>query len=261
MIVVGTAGFSYDDWHGPFYPQDLRPPDRLAYYARHFPAVEVDYTYYRMPTARTMAGMERKTPGGFRFLVKTYRGLTHEVTPDEVTTLFRQYREALAPLVDAGKLGCVLAQFPWKFKNEPASRDYLLTLREGLADLNLVVEFRNASWVEPGVLELLRREGLGFCCVDEPRLRGLMPRVALATTDLGYVRFHGRNAARWWKHDHAWERYDYLYGREELGEWLPKLRDLDSKVAITYAIFNNCHAGQAAVNARDLQGLLFEASS
>jgi len=260
VILVGTAGFSYDDWHGALYPEGLSPRDRLTYYARRFPAVEIDFTYYRMPTARTMAGMERKTPEGFRFCVKTYRELTHEVPDDPgvLDGLFRQYREALAPLEDAGKLGCVLAQFPWKFQNLPANRDYLLRVRERLEGLALVVEFRNSTWVEPATFELLRGAGIGFCCVDEPRLRGLMPRVAVATSPVAYVRFHGRNAARWWKHEHAWERYDYLYREEELREWLPKLADLDRRAEVTYAVFNNCHAGQAARNAVDLQLLLGE---
>jgi uncharacterized protein YecE (DUF72 family) len=255
MILVGTAGFSYEDWGG-FYPEGLAARDRLIYYARHFPVVEIDYTYYRMPTARTLAGMGHKTPDGFRFLIKTFRGLTHEVT-EETPGLFRQYRAALQPLVDQGKLGCVLAQFPWKFSAQPANRDYLQRLREALPDVPVVVEFRHVSWVTSDTFRDLREMGLGFCCVDEPPLRGLLPRVAAATSSLGYVRFHGRNSARWWKHEHAWQRYDYLYRTDELEEWLPKIRDLDRQTSETYAIFNNCHAGQAATNARDLQSLLF----
>lgn len=257
MILVGTSGYSYTDWRGAFYPPRLPPGEMLAFYARRFPAVEIDYTYYRMPTAQTLGAMERKTPDGFRFAVKLHRSLTHELPPTlpEMAANEREFVTALAPLADAGKLGCLLAQFPFSFRASPANRDYLRGLVERLA-LPLVVEFRNREWAVPETPALLSELGAGYCCVDEPALAGLMPREAITTGPVAYLRFHGRNAAKWWNHKEAWERYDYLYSEEELKAALPDIAALDRQSDLTYVMFNNCHAGQAARNASALQDLL-----
>ena len=152
MIRIGTSGFSYDDWLGPVYPAGLPARDQLAFYAREFSTVELNVTYYRVPDARTVAGWARKTPDDFLFSVKAYQGLTHErAAPD-----FAGFVSALQPLVAAGKLGCVLAQFPYSFHPVPENRDYLRRLRDGLGGLPVVVEFRNAGWVTPQTFELLR---------------------------------------------------------------------------------------------------------
>ena len=163
---------------------------------------------------------------------------------------------ALQPLIDAGKLGCVLAQFPYSFHPVPDNRAYLRRLRDGFGDLPVVVEFRNAGWVTPPTFDLLRSLKLGFCSVDEPDLKGLMPRVAIATGPVGYVRFHGRNAAKWYAHAEAWERYDYTYNQDELREWVPKLQALDGEAPLTLVYFNNHYRGQAVRGARDLGQLL-----
>ena len=168
MIRIGTSGFSYDDWLGPVYPAGLPARDQLAFYAREFSTVELNVTYYRVPDARTVAGWARKTPDDFLFSVKAYQGLTHERTAPD----FAGFVSALQPLVAAGKLGCVLAQFPYSFHPVPENRDYLRRLRDGLGGLPVVVEFRNAGWVTPQTFELLRSLALGFCSVDEPRLKG-----------------------------------------------------------------------------------------
>lgn len=257
MIYVGTAGFKYADWKGPFYPTDIKDEDLLPYYTTHFPVVELDFTYYRMPTARTMAGLERKTLDGFRFCVKANRLMTHERPAEpELQAAFGQFASALAPLAEAGKLCCVLAQFPWSFKPSPPTLDYVLSWPERLPGVRLVVEYRNAAWLTRTTFEAMRRHQLAYCCVDEPRLRGLVPPLALATSELAYVRYHGRNAAKWWNHETAGERYDYLYSREELAEWIPRLRELDQAAPETIVIFNNCHAGQAARNGRMLLSML-----
>lgn len=263
-VRVGTSGFSFRDWVGPFYPEGIRPEDMLRYYARHFATVELDFTYYRMPTARTMAGLERKTPEGFLFCVKANRTMTHELPEDpaELRAAFAAFRAALEPMAGAGKLGCVLFQFPWRFQPTPEAEGYLEVLPELLPDAPLVVEFRQSGWVQGEALgrtvDRLRRAGLGFCAVDEPRLRGLMPPVTAATADVGYVRFHGRNAAKWWRHDDPGERYDYLYSRAELEEWVPRIRELEAQTKRLYVLFNNCHVGSAPRNARMMLELLAE---
>jgi uncharacterized protein YecE (DUF72 family) len=252
MLRIGTSGFSYKDWLGPVYPAGLPARDQLAFYAREVSTVELNVTFYRVPDARTVAGWARKTPDDFVFAVKAYQGLTHErAAPD-----FAGFVSALQPLIEAGKLGCVLAQFPYSFHPVPENREYLRRLRERLGGLPAVVEFRNAGWMAAATFELLRSLELGFCSVDEPQLKGLMPPVAVATGPVAYVRFHGRNAAKWYAHAEAWERYDYTYSTEELREWAPKLRELDAEAPLTLVYFNNHFRGQAVHGARDLGQLL-----
>ncbi|MCL6650106.1 MAG: DUF72 domain-containing protein, partial [Chloroflexi bacterium] len=193
----------------------------------------------------------------------TYRELTHrrDLTGAELSSLAERFRTALAPLVESGKLACILAQFPWSFKATSENTEFLAALREVFPGLHLVVEFRNAEWVREEIFAFLRDFELGFCCVDEPRLPGLFPPIARATSAIGYVRFHGRNAAKWWRHAEAWERYDYLYSQTELGEWVPRIRALARETESTLVLMNNCHAGHAARNALQLRRMLGGPSS
>lgn len=252
MIRIGTSGFSYDDWVGPFYPAGLPARARLAFYAREFATVEINTTYYRVPDPRLVQGWAERTPADFLFAVKAYQGLTHERERPDCAA----FVAALQPLVAAGKLACVLAQFPHAFHPTPDNRAYLGWLREGLGDLPAVIELRHAGWSAPATFELLRSLGFGFCCVDEPRLAGLLPPLAVATGPVAYVRFHGRNAAKWYNHDQAWERYDYTYTTAELQEWAPQIQTLDAGAALTLVYFNNHYVGQAVKGARELGQLL-----
>jgi uncharacterized protein YecE (DUF72 family) len=162
----------------------------------------------------------------------------------------------MEPLVERGMLGCVLGQFPWSFKATPQNREALEQFRAALPELPVVIEFRNSGWVSEETFALLRELEMGFCCVDEPRLKGLMPPVVQATSPIGYVRFHGRNAAKWWQHEQAYERYDYLYTEDELAEWVPKIRELAEETERTYLFFNNHYEGKAGQNAQMLARLL-----
>jgi len=254
MICIGTSGFSYDDWVGPYYPADLEKKDWLAFYAKEFQTLEVNFTYYRMPNARTLAGMARKVPPGFLFTVKPTQEMTH--TRDADAALFPQFLGALKPLIDQKKFGAVLAQFPSSFHNTPENVDYLKAFREHWQDLPVVVEFRNAQWVTDETFALLRDQSLGFCCVDEPRLKGLLPPVAEATSKVAYVRFHGRNAEKWWQHAQAYERYDYTYSKEELEEWTPKIRKLNEVADTVFVFANNHYRGQGIQTARQLRLML-----
>ncbi len=252
MIKIGTSGFSYPDWIGTVYPPGLSERQHLAFYAQEFSTVEINMTYYRVPDVATVQGWIRKTPEGFLFSVKAHQDLTHgREAPD-----FAAFVAAVQPLAEAGRLACVLAQFPYSFHPTPANRNYLKRLRDGLDGLPAVVEFRHAGWVNQATYDLLAGLGLGFCCVDEPQLRGLMPPVAIATGPIAYVRFHGRNSAKWYNHQEAWERYNYTYSTAELSEWVPRLRQLDAKAELTLVYFNNHYAGQAVRGARDLGQLL-----
>ena len=254
MIRLGTSGFSYDDWVGPFYPPDVPRREWLAFYARQFDTCELNVTYYRLPERRTVEGWVRRTPEDFLFAVKAHSGLTHErQQPD-----FAGFAEAIAPLSDSGKLACVLAQFPHSFAPSEENWAYLGRLRQGLPDHPVVVEFRERAWVREETFDRLASLRLGFCCVDEPRLAGLMPPEARATGPVGYVRFHGRNAQKWWEHEQAWERYDYTYRAEELREWIPKLRRLEQSTEVVLVYANNHYRSQSVDTLRALREMLAE---
>lgn len=162
----------------------------------------------------------------------------------------------LKPFIAAGKLGCVLTQFPYSFSLNRQNQEYLKLVKEWLDDLPIVVEFRNVEWLKPETFAWLRQYGLGFCCVDEPPLPGLLPPVAEATSDIAYVRFHGRNVAKWWQHEQAYERYNYTYSVEELKEWLPKIERLCTLAQKTFVFANNHWKGQAISTIRQLRVML-----
>src|SRR5262245_11118342 len=233
-IVIGTSGYSFADWVGPFYPPGMKPGDFLSFYARSFEAVEVNASYYRVPDAPMFERMVRKTPEGFRFVVKLNQAMTHEQSLDP--TLYRQFLAALAPLKAAGRYDGLLAQFPWGFKRSDEHRRHLAAMRERLDGEPLFVEFRHDSWLTPELEPSLRAHRIGYCAVDEPRLPGLIPPVTMVTAEDAYVRFHGRNAATWWGRSGeggqggqggprpggdqpSGDRYDDDYRPDELQEW------------------------------------------
>jgi uncharacterized protein YecE (DUF72 family) len=239
---------------GPFYPTGLAKSSWLTYYSREFSSCEINYTYYRLPDARTLAAMAGKTGDGFLFTVKATQELTHK--RDGNAALFDQFVDALRPLIEAGKFGCILAQFPFSFQPSPANSSYLRSLPGRFKGLPVVIEFRNAGWINESTFGLLEESQLGFCCVDEPPLKGLMPPIARATSSVAYVRFHGRNSQKWWDHDQAWERYDYTYSTQELEEWVPRIKTLDAAAEHTFLFANNHWHGQAVDTARQLRLLL-----
>jgi len=254
VIRIGTSGFSYKDWEPAFYPEGLPARDRLSFYAREFDTVEVNYSFYQVPSARTLVAMAKKTPQGFVFAIKANRDMTHQ--REDNAEVFDRYLESLTPWIEEGRLGCVLAQFPTSFHNTAANQDYLRFFRERMGQVPTVIEFRHREWVTDEVLGLLRQLGLGFCCVDQPQFKTLIPPIAVATSDVAYVRFHGRNYQKWWHHKEAWERYDYSYDESELAPWVPKIEHLAEESQQTYVYANNHWEGQAVDTARQLRLLL-----
>jgi uncharacterized protein YecE (DUF72 family) len=254
-VRVGTAGYSYADWKGPFYPADLPNGDMLPFYAQHFPVVEVNYSYYRIPAARTSAAMLHKAPH-LEYAVKLFGGFTHEPDPDWAALSSFVY--GIQPFIDAGKLATVLAQFPWAFKAVDESWDRLKRIAEGLAGIPINVEFRNIGWHQDTVRERLTQMGLGLVNVDEPHLKGLLPATAFATNKIGYVRMHGRNYKKWWHSEKPDDRYNYSYSIPELEEWIPRLKELNKYAERSYVIFNNHPLGQAVVAAREMMSLLLD---
>ena len=254
MLYLGTSGFSYTDWAGNFYPRGISRRDWLSFYAHEFNALELNSTYYAIPKLSVVESMIRKTAEGFLFSIKANQEMTHLRQTD--SGVFSAFANMLQPFIDAGRLGCVLAQFPFSFAATRPNINYLKFFRESLKDLPVVVEFRNVQWLKPEMFDWMRKQNLGFCCVDEPQLPNLLPPVAEVTADIAYVRFHGRNAAKWWEHQHAYERYDYTYAAEELKEWLPKIKKLNSLAEKTFIFANNHWRGQSISTIRQLRMML-----
>ncbi len=250
-IRIGTSGFSFRDWVGPFYPERLRPRDMLAYYASQFSAVEINSTYYRIPPPETFARMVDVTGPEFEFMVKAHRSATHDRR--EMAGTMPQFLESISPLIDAGSLRGVLFQFPWAFRHGKPALEHLARARAALGELPMFVEFRHAGWARDDVFAFLERHEIGYCVVDEPDLDGLMPPVVRTTTPVGYLRFHGRNRANWW--GGGGDRYDYAYSRDELAAWTDRIRAMVADTERVYAFFNNCHAGHAVAGARLLAAL------
>jgi uncharacterized protein YecE (DUF72 family) len=199
--------------------------------------------------------MARRTPADFQFIVKAFQGLTHETAVEDET--FTMFLEAIRPLEDHGKLACILAQFPWGFRESESNRDFLRRFRDRMPGRDIVVEFRNEGWIKDETVRLLEELELGFCCVDEPRLKGLVGPHVIRTSPIGYVRFHGRNYETWWDRSRqSWERYDYLYSEEELQEWVPGILSLQAQTEKTYLMFNNHYRSKSARNAAMMMSML-----
>ncbi|MFG2167412.1 DUF72 domain-containing protein [Micromonospora chersina] len=284
-IKVGTAS-----WTDPtlldsgWYPATADTPEkRLSYYARQFPLVEVDATYYSPPAERTARLWVERTPPGFTFNVKAFSLLTGH--PTRVSALYKDLRpetekknvypddlppqayeevwtrflSALDPLVEAGKLGAILFQFPPWFTIRRDNKQYLLEVARRCDPLRPVFEFRHASWFDGDnaeeTLGFLRQHELPFVCVDMPQgHKSSVPPVLAATADLAVVRFHG-HSDKWTSKD-IHEKFGYDYSKRELRDWAPKLRELAGEAENTHVLMNNCYRDFAQRNGQHLQALL-----
>jgi uncharacterized protein YecE (DUF72 family) len=247
QILIGTSGFSYQDWKGHFYPENISDCDMLRHYAKTFNTVEINSSYYAIPQPKNMEAMVKKTEGNLEFVVKAHQDITHN--REKAEEALPAFKEGIKPLQNHNVLGCVLLQFPFSFRHTQFNKDYIAMLKDRMEFLPVVAEFRNKWWVQDKTFDFLRDHGIGYCCVDEPQLPGLPPPTAVATSPIGYVRFHGRNKEKWWKHEKAQERYDYLYTEDELKEWVVRIKTLLPIVKKIFVFFNNHPRGQAAINA------------
>jgi len=268
-ILVGTCNWAD---HEDFYPEELergrRQRDKLSFYARYFPIVEIDTTFYGIPKPPVVAGWVDRTPDDFRFNIKAYRSLTgHEresgrprpPTRDEE----RDFLSTLEPLRDGGKLTAVHYQFPPWFTNRPAARESLLAARERHPDDIVAIEFRHRSWFEgnawPETEELLRELDFVYVGVDAPQIGSATapPHLAITSRRLCIARFHGRNWRTWYKRgETSGDRFDYLYRAEELQEWVPAIRAASEQDVPVHVLMNNNRSNYAVVNAFDVAALL-----
>ena len=259
MIRVGPAGWSYKDWYGKVYPSPKpRGFDELAYIARYFDTVEVNSSFYApMRAAQTTAWIARTAHNPrVLFTAKLLGRFTHARDSLWTREEIAQVREPLQPLREAGKLGALLAQFPWSFKRTGENRVWLAKLTDEFADFPLVVEIRHASWNTPEFFDSLRAHGVGFVNIDQP------PRTGIGATDqataaTAYVRLHGRNLANWFREDAGVaERYDYLYTAEELEPWAERTLELERESKQVFVITNNHFEGKAVANAAMIKARL-----
>ena len=253
MIIVGTSGYDYLDWQGGFYPTHLPRKSWLAYYAERFRALELNFSYYRIPKPGQLASMVERTQGKVEFAIKAHRSLTHERTASQRE--LTEFLTAVGELRSAHRLGAVLAQFPHSFRQCEENRYYLKQLTDKIGP-PLVVEMRRAEWASEPLRQWFEKIGVGYCCVDEPDIKGLMPRVEQTAASPAYVRFHGRNREKWYEHDRPEERYDYRYRADELGEWVGKIRRLEKKAGKVLVFFNNHFQAQAVDGAQMMERLL-----
>jgi uncharacterized protein YecE (DUF72 family) len=257
-IRVGPAGWSYADWDGIVYP---RPRPRgfheAEYLAQFFDTIEINTSFYQpLRAAMTKLWVTRvERNADFKFTAKLWRRFTHErqaTHQDEKT-----FKAGLAPLVAAGRLGALLVQFPWSFKNTRESREYLGALVVQFMEYPLVVEVRHASWNQPEIFQLLADLGVGFCNIDQPLIGRSIGPSERATAAVGYVRLHGRNYEQWFSSaDHPEERYNYLYSVAELEPWAERIKQVARQAEVTYVIANNHFEGKAIVNALQLTQLI-----
>ena len=261
VIRIGPAGWSYKDWEGVVYPQKPgKNFDPLEYLARFFNTIEINSSFYRPPTPSTTESWARRVEASkdFTFTAKLHRVFTHErgkaTKADE-----KAFRDGMKPLVKAKKLGAVLLQFPWSFKNTDEDRLYLTKLLHTFREYPLVLEVRHTSWNNEHIYEWLEERGVGICNIDQPVFSRSIRPAAVTTSPVGYIRMHGRNYQNWFR-DKAPrdERYNYLYSLDELDPWLTRIKQVAKQTRETYVITNNHFRGQAVVNAVEIKAALTE---
>ena len=254
-LYIGTSGYDYPEWKGLFYPETVKRADFLSYYATQFNALELNGTYYKMPTSEQMHSMITRTGGKVQFSVKAFQGLTHAADKSQYRQFAAVFKKALEPLQQDNVLLCSLLQFPESFRYEKDERIYLDALLKELSGIPLVVEMRNTQWQNDQVYNALRQRLTGWCITDNPALKNLMKLDFQITGSIAYLRFHGRNAEMWYKGSSV-TRYDYLYNDTELQSFVKPIKYLLMNVKIVQLFFNNHAKAQAVVNAKKLELLL-----
>jgi len=281
-VRIGTSGWNYPSgkgtWNGVFYPPARRRPkgfDELSFYAQHFDTVEVNSTFYGQPRADVTKKWVERTPAGFEFSVKLYQKFTHprmfrervaDSLPEDargdaaaVDALARpndadldEFRRGIEPLASSGRLGALLAQFPASFKNDARSRAYLEALLRALNGYRLAVELRHRSWSDAvgDTLSLLNPFGAAWVQIDEPKFRFSIRQNYLPNVQgFYYMRLHGRNADKWWRHEKSEDRYDYLYSAGELKEFSETADAARRIVKKLYLYTNNHFSAKSVANA------------
>jgi len=266
VVRIGICSWADDGLVKSWYPRPVRTSEaRLRYYAERFDTVEVDSPFYRLPQPEHAARWAKRTPDDFVFHAKASKQMTGHEETDSRERAFVEFRASLAPLEASGKLRGILLQFHPRVKKTPEALDSLRDVADLLDPLVPLIEFRHQSWMtedeRADTLTFLEQHRLAYVSVDSPRTRAsnVMPRVAAATHDVAYIRFHGRNWKTWNKKTKtSAERFDWLYDRDELEEWVDPVARLAEDAREVYAMFNNNRDDFAPRSAHVLRGLLDE---
>jgi len=254
-LLIGTSGYDYKEWKGGFYPADVPQTKFLEYYSTQFNSVEINSTYYRMPTSEQMQRMVDRSGGKVKFTVKAFQDLTHAADKSQFQPLVSEFKTALEPLRNKNLLLCALIQFPESFHYDTDERIYLDLLLKEMTDIPVVVELRNAKWQNDIVYNALRQRKVGWCITDNPKLKNLPILDYIITSHIAYMRFHGRNAKLWYTGDNV-TRYDYLYSDDELRLFVEPIKNLLRQAKVVQLFFNNHAKSQATINARKIELLL-----
>lgn len=256
-VRIGPAGWSYKDWIGPVYPPG-RKVDELLMITRYFDCVELNSSFYRTPPQHLVRSWAERTSQrpGFLFTVKVLQRFTHERLGNAGEA--QRFIHTFDPLIERGRLGAFLLQFPWSFRDTPENRALLSALGPWFRDFRAAVELRHGSWQSPDAARHLTACGFAFCNIDQPVIGDSMPPTELVTDPrLAYIRLHGRNRSDWFRTDAGRdERYNYLYREEEMTEWAQRAERLAAKVDHLFIVTNNHFRGQALVNAFQLRSLM-----
>lgn len=259
MTYFGVAGWYYPDWEGIVYPEKKEKGfDQLKFLASYVDVIEINNTFYRIPVKKNSESWVRrvKDKPNFKFTAKLWQGFTHDeslLQGGEVS----EFKRGIEPLVEGDKLGAILVQFPWSFKNNPESRKRLDKIVDAFSAFPLVCEFRHESWLKGDALGYLMEKEVGFCNIDQPVFKGSIKPTPIATSHVGYVRLHGRNKEAWFDEKAGRdERYNYLYTTDELKPWVERIKEINSKAQDTFIITNNHYRGKALANTLELKFLL-----
>ncbi len=243
-LLIGTSGWSYEEWKGVFYPSSSR--NKLSFYSSMFPTAEIDSTFYAFPSKGLVNGWARNTPDSFVFSAKLPRLITHEKKlslEGGAETELVKFLSLMKPLIASGKMGPILIQLPPSFsyeKDRAKLTSFLAVLPE---DVRFAVEFRHPSWLRDDVWAELRSRNVANAIVDEP----LLPPDTVVTADFAFIRWHGRGARPW---------YNYRYGDKELQSWAPKVEEVAQRSQKVYGYFNNHFRGFAIENSLKMMALL-----
>src|SRR5579863_7820170 len=270
-VRIGTAGWSYKDWDGIFYPPGMsrRKQHPLEYLARFFDTTEINTSFYgplKPELAKLWCKKVASVNKNFLFTAKLYRAFTHSpiavMEPTSAATIRptdddeARTREGLDAIASEGLLGALLIQFPVSFKNTSLNREYLERLLRQFIEYPRVVEVRHSSWNDAATLAAFAQKDVGFCNIDQPLLGRSLAPTEHVTGTIGYVRLHGRNYEQWFDSDNRNDRYNYLYNERELVDWKERIANVAERAQTTYVITNNHFESKAGVNALELKAMI-----
>lgn len=256
-ILIGTSGYDYPEWKGVFYPQDLKRADFLSYYTTKFNALELNNTFYNMPTAECMLSFYERSQGKLQFSIKANRLLTHEIT-NQWQNAADDFIKAVTPLAQKDVLGTILFQLPQSFHYTDENRLYLAALIQKFRGVPVVVEFRHNEWIRPSVFDGLQKMHAGFAYCDMPQLKYLPDGKTIQSPFIGdnaYIRLHGRNENAWYAGEGS-ARYNYDYSDQELQSFVPVIQSSILISKRVYVFFNNHPNGNGVKNAQRLKQML-----